>query len=83
MIEAIIEQKSREMYEKIRTARPQLNISGTAYYVAAEGNDEADGKSPETAWKTPKGVNSHSADLQEGDAVLFLLRGHFPRRNKA
>lgn len=71
MNDAIIEQKSREMYEKIRASRPQLNITGTAYYVSADGNDVSDGLSPETAWKTPEGVNTHFDGLQDGDAVLF------------
>ncbi len=48
---------------------PGETYSGTAYYVSNEGNDSADGRSPESAWATINRVNS--ADLQYGDAVFF------------
>lgn len=43
--------------------------TGTAYYVSNDGDDSADGTTPETAWATIDRVNS--ANLQYGDAVFF------------
>ncbi|MBQ2782022.1 MAG: hypothetical protein IJE94_02355 [Oscillospiraceae bacterium] len=51
--------------------------TGTAYYVSNDGNDNNDGLSPETAWKTLKKVaevNGFWGDaplLKAGDAVFF------------
>ena len=42
---------------------------GTTYYVSPSGNDENDGTSLESAWKTIGKVNGIS--LKEGDRVLF------------
>ncbi len=42
---------------------------GTTYYVSACGNDNADGLSPKTPWKTTQKVSA--ADLKRGDSVLF------------
>lgn len=44
-------------------------FTGKAYYVANNGDDNADGLSPQTAWKTYKNPNSFS--FENGDAVLF------------
>ena len=71
MTEAIIEIKSKELLQKIKTARPDLNIVGTSYYVSNEGDDNADGLSPETAWKTIERVNQSVNSYKRGDAVLF------------
>lgn len=49
---------------------------GTTYYVSNNGNDENDGKSPETAWATLEKVNSYI--FEKGDLVLFE-RGGFWR----
>ncbi len=49
--------------------------TGTIYYVSNNGNDLADGRSPETAWATIKKVNSVS--LGKGDAVLFERGGEW------
>ncbi len=43
--------------------------TGTAYYIAKNGNDSNDGMSPETAWATISKVNS--AELKYGDVVFF------------
>ncbi len=43
--------------------------TGTAYYVSNDGNDNAAGTSPETAWATIDRVNT--ANLAYGDAVFF------------
>lgn len=61
----------------IRSTKDQLQIAGTVYYVSAAGDDAADGKTPETAWKTLKKVSD--TPLERGDGVLFrrgdLFRG--------
>ena len=66
-----IEMKSRELREKIRNAKPVLDIKGTTYYVSADGDDNNDGLTPATAWKTLDGPFDHQDDLKPGDAVLF------------
>lgn len=66
-----IEMKSRELREKIRNAKPMLDIKGTTYYVSADGDDNNDGLSPKTAWKTLDGPFNHQNDFKPGDAVLF------------
>ena len=53
-----IEHKSRARREKIRNAKPELDIKGTTYYVSLDGNDGNDGLSPETAWKSIDAVNN-------------------------
>ncbi len=55
--------------EEILNAKDELVIKGTTYYVSNSGDDNADGKSPETAWKTIDRVNKHW--LLPGDGVLF------------
>lgn len=66
-----IEHAARELREKIRNAKPELDIKGTTYYVSADGDDNNDGLSPETAWKTLDAVDNNSDKLNIGDAVLF------------
>lgn len=72
-----IEEYAAKRRAEIRAAKDDLKFSGTAYYVSADGNDENDGKTPESAWKTIGKVSS--AELQSGDGVLFrrgdLFRG--------
>ncbi|MBQ8893669.1 MAG: hypothetical protein IJ043_04595 [Clostridia bacterium] len=69
----LFEQRKRE----ILNTPDQLVIRGTTYYVCNGGDDAADGKTPETAWKTLKRVSE--AYLNPGDGVLFkrgdLFRG--------
>ncbi len=63
---------------------PNMDISkikGTVYYVSNNGDDNADGKSPATAWKTAK--KTTTAGLQPGDAVLFERGGLWRERFKA
>jgi len=55
---------------------PGETYTGTAYYVSADGNDNNDGLTPETAWQTLKKVSESCGDgenaiLQSGDAVFF------------
>lgn len=66
---------------EIRSTKTEIEYSGTAYYVANEGNDQNDGKTPDTAWQTPQRVTlaKQNGELHEGDAVFFkrgqLFRG--------
>lgn len=46
-----------------------VEISGSTYYVSANGNDENDGRSPESAWKTLGKVSSFQ--FEPGDGVRF------------
>ena len=72
-IQALSDQRKAE----IRNAPDQLVIKGTVYYVSNLGNDENDGKTPETPWKTLNKVSE--TPLCPGDGVLFrrgdLFRG--------
>ena len=51
-------------------------VFAATYYVANQGSDQNDGRSPESAWATLARVNK--AKLQPGDKVLFH-RGHIWR----
>lgn len=85
MNEAIIEQKSRELYNKISSARPNLDIKGKTYYVSADGDDNNDGLSENTPVKTLEKVTELKSVLKDGDAVLFrsgdIFRGQFTVTN--
>ena len=56
--------------ENIRNSVSDIAVTGTAYYVSADGCDDSDGKSPETAWKSTARVNRE--DLLPGDVLLCL-----------
>ena len=48
----------------------QVPAAGTCYYVSSTGgNDQADGRTPQAAWRSLARVNA--ATLQPGDSVLF------------
>lgn len=63
---------------EILNAEDHMAILGTTYYVADNGNDDNDGKSPATPWKTLQ--KASETPLQEGDSVRFkrgdVFRGH-------
>jgi len=66
---------------------PGETYTGTAYYVSADGNDNNDGLTPETAWQTLKKVSESCDDgenaiLQPGDAVFFR-RGDIFRETRS
>lgn len=44
-------------------------MTGTKYYISPGGNDENDGKSPETPFRTTDALSN--LDLKAGDSVLF------------
>lgn len=51
----------------------EFKTDGTAYYVSNGGDDNNDGLSPTTAWKTLEKANSFT--YKNGDAVLFERGG--------
>ena len=63
--------------KQILESADHVKIDGTTYYVSNGGNDQNDGLTPKSAWKTLEKVSQ--ADLKYGDGVLFergdLFRG--------
>ncbi|MBQ7821470.1 MAG: S-layer homology domain-containing protein [Clostridia bacterium] len=55
--------------EAIKNSPTEVTVTGTKYYVAANGDDADDGLTPETAWQTINKVNS--VKFNEGDGVFF------------
>ena len=72
-----LDKKSEELKNSILNTKTEVTFTGTAHYVSNDGNDEADGLTTETAWKTNAKVSA--AELNPGDAVFFrrgdLFRG--------
>jgi len=64
---------SKTAIEMNDTFTPGKTYSGTAFYVSNNGDDNADGLTPETAWATIDKVNN--ANLRPGDAVFFERGG--------
>ena len=57
------------------------NIEGNIYYLSNNGDDNADGKTPQTAWKTLNKLRiEFSNSIQSGDCILFN-RGDMFRGN--
>ena len=74
-IDAILNSETEIVHSD--TYIPGETYTGTAYYVSADGNDNNDGLTPETAWCTLKkvaeanGFLSETILLKPGDAVFF------------
>ena len=64
-----IDELSAKRKSEILNAADDVKISGTAYYVSNDGDDNNDGLSPSTSWRTVGRVSD--ANLKSGDAVLF------------
>ena len=65
---------------------PNLDFSkipGQKYYISNNGNDDNDGKTPETAWKTIGRMVKESSKFVPGDAVLFERGGLWRERFSA
>ena len=66
--------------EILATPSKNFDIKGTKYYVSNDGNDDNDGKSPETAWASIAKVNASNSIIKSGDVVYFnrgdMFRGH-------
>lgn len=78
-----LEELRNDLYDMITYNSSELPVKGTKYYVANGGNDENDGLSPETAWKSLEKVTEFM--FKEGDGVYFkrgdLWRGNLPLQN--
>lgn len=70
-----VDSMARTRRERIRLSQTDLVLSGNVYYVSADGNDEADGTTPQTAWRSVAHVNQYP--LLPGDAVLFRRGDQF------
>ena len=84
MLPVEIERRARELRKKIAEAKPEYApIKGTTYYVSADGDDNNDGLSPETAWKTLDGPDNNFDNIKSGDAILFrcgdIFSATYPR----
>lgn len=67
-----VDKAADAMKKKVLASANTVNPAkwaGQCWYVSAEGNDEADGLSPETAIKSLAKLKT--LDIKEGDAVLF------------
>lgn len=78
-----IENLSNDRIEEIRATESNYTITRNVYYVSASGNDNNNGKTADTAWKTLDKVNK--ASLLSGDVVLFkrgdVFRGKLTLKN--
>lgn len=68
-----IDKKAEEMKQKILSAKSEYPRNANKIYVSNNGNDENDGKTPETAIATLSKLNS--LQLNHGDVVLFERGG--------
>lgn len=70
--------KAEARKKAILNSTTAVTVEGTKYYVSNKGNDNNDGRTPQTAWTTLSKVNS--AELKPGDGVFFerggLWRGY-------
>ena len=66
-----------ETLSRISEIRNTLNtdiqdVVGNIYYLSNNGDDNADGRSPQTAWKTLNKLRiEFSNSIQSGDCILF------------
>lgn len=75
------DKEAEELMNKVLNSEtPDYNITGTTYYISPNGDDNNDGTSPETAWKTPDAITINNWMFEAGDAILFE-RGGVYRRN--
>lgn len=70
-----IEELTRERIAEIRQTPTTVTVTGRSYYVSPAGDDENDGLTPTTPWKTITKVNE--ADLAPGDGVFFERGARF------
>ena len=78
-----LDNQAEKLKKEILNAKDTIEIKGTTYYVSNDGNDENDGKTPETSWKTIDRVNKEA--FMPGDGVRFkrgnLFRGTILSQN--
>ncbi|MBR6743457.1 MAG: hypothetical protein IKL94_03080 [Clostridia bacterium] len=73
----ILDNETLQKFYNLREKRKQeilsssdcLKISGTAYFVSADGDDSADGLTEKTAWRTLERVSNE--EFKAGDGVFF------------
>jgi hypothetical protein len=61
-------------------ASPEASRSAETYYVSPSGNDQNDGLSPETPWRTAFKVKTAGPGFAPGTAVLFERGGQWRER---
>ena len=75
---AELEERAARLRNEIDRA-PSLPAGEKTFYIRADGDDSADGKTPRTAWKTAAAPEKHA--LKAGSTVLFrrgdTFRGGF------
>ncbi len=71
------DREAQILREKISNAKDNLKITGKSYYISNGGDDNNDGLSPETAWKTVEKIEQMGDFLEYGDAVLFERESEF------
>lgn len=72
-------EEAERRYEAIRAhrgVRPE-EIGGNCYFISPDGNDEADGKTPEHAWRSCERLMREYDLLKEGDGVFFARGGEW------
>lgn len=74
------DKEAETLRKSIENSEDNLNITGQKYYISSNGDDNADGKTPETAWKTLDNISSNTFLFKKGDAIL-LERGGVYRIN--
>ncbi len=74
-----ISEKADRLRAEILAASHEIPVGKNVYYVSPNGDDAADGRSPETAWKTTDALSAHT--FEPGSEILFecggLWRGSF------
>ena len=76
------DEQAKKLRNQIKNSADAVKVNGTTYYVSNNGDDNNNGTSPSTAWKTLSKVSAMQSALKEGDAVL-LERGSLFRTTKA
>ncbi|MBQ2890689.1 MAG: hypothetical protein IJE44_03475 [Clostridia bacterium] len=66
---AKFEELAERRIAEIRNTKDEIKVSGAVYYVSTSGNDDNDGKTPQTPWKSLEKVST--TELNPGDGVCF------------
>lgn len=78
-IRSEIDRISEERIAEIIGTKTEIEVAGTSYYLSNDGDDNNDGRSPDTAWKTIDKLNESLDIIQANDGVFFrrgdLFRG--------
>ena len=76
-VQAEIQSISEKRIEEIRNTKTDVKITGKSFYVSNDGDDNNDGLSPETPFRTIERV-CREESLTFGDGIFFR-RGDFFR----